>query len=223
MCRYLHNRDSVTVSVHTHNDRGTAVAAGELAVMAGAERVEGTLFGNGERSGNLDIITMALNLYSQGVDPELDLSDLKSAMDIYERCTGMSIHPRHPYAGEYAFAAFSGSHQDAISKGLKVRAQSPEMPWNVPYLPIDPQDIGRKDEQVIRINSQSGKSGISYILEHFYGIHIPSAISQSFSRIIKSLADSLGRELTPIEILERYKSEYPDALGCKEENVNKKA
>ncbi|WP_428769791.1 2-isopropylmalate synthase [Treponema sp. HNW] len=204
-CTHISQRDSVIVSVHNHNDRGTAVASAELALMAGAERVEGTLFGNGERTGNLDIITLALNMYVQGVNPQLDFSNINALSQAYQRLTGMSVHPRHPYAGELVFTAFSGSHQDAIKKGLQARqkarfAGTEEPLWDIPYLPIDPHDIGREYEEIIRVNSQSGKGGAAWILEEHYGIAVPKAMQVPVGAFITGEADKKQRELSPSEI-----------------------
>lgn len=207
-CRRLDDRDSAIISIHTHNDRGTAVAAAELALLAGGDRVEGTLFGNGERTGNLDIVTMALNLFSQGVDPHLDFSEIERVREIYSTVTGMEVHPRHPYAGELVFTAFSGSHQDAISKGIKARREGD--PWAVPYLPIDPGDIGRSYERIIRINSQSGKGGIGYVMESEFGFRLPKELRVEFSRLIQEITDRTGRELTPAELRENFQREYLD-------------
>lgn len=222
--RHLQSRESVVLSIHTHNDRGTAVAAAELAMMAGAERVEGTLFGNGERAGNMDVVTMALNLFAQGVDPQLDFSNLRRIQKIFEQCTGMNIHPRHPYAGELVFTAFSGSHQDAISKGLKAQQECLDQIWNVPYLPIDPQDVGRFNEAVIRINSQSGKGGIAYILGQIAGLKLSKEMQIEFGKIIQKLADNVGRELSPQEIWDCFEREYqyrPDLCTLPEQDYTK--
>ncbi|NJN45504.1 MAG: 2-isopropylmalate synthase [Candidatus Competibacteraceae bacterium] len=204
--RHFNRRDSVIISVHPHNDRGTAVAAAELAIMAGAERVEGTLFGNGERTGNVDIITLALNLFTQGVDPELDLSDINAVKRCAEYCNQLPVHERHPYAGDLVFTAFSGSHQDAIRKGLAVR--SVEDFWEVPYLPIDPADVGRNYEAVIRINSQSGKGGIAYLLEKDHGIRLPRRLQIEFSQLVQAIADTTGKELTSGAIRMAFEDEY---------------
>ena len=206
--RSVKGRDSLILSVHPHNDRGTGIAATELAVMAGADRVEGTLFGNGERTGNVDIVTLGLNLYSQGVDPRLDLSDINEIRRVSEYCTQLPVHPRHPYAGELVFTAFSGSHQDAIKKGLAALKRSNSRQWEVPYLPIDPSDIGRTYEAVIRINSQSGKGGVSYVLETDFGLHLPRRMQIEFSQVIQDIADRTGAELTPASIWEAFETEY---------------
>lgn len=205
-CRNLRDRETAIVSVHTHNDRGTGVAATELGLLAGAERVEGTLFGNGERTGNVDIITLALNMYMQGVDPGLDFSELDAAREVYEKCTRMTVSPRQPYAGELVFTAFSGSHQDAIRKGMAV--QRSDAPWDVPYLPIDPQDIGRTYEAIIRINSQSGKGGVAYMLETEFGLQMPKAMHVEFGRVIKALADATGDELSSSQLYQAFEQEY---------------
>lgn len=206
-CRNVKNRDSVVISVHTHNDRGTAVAAAELAVQAGAERVEGSLFGNGERTGNMDIVTMAMNMFSQGVDPQLDITDIDAVRDMYKRTTGMDVPPRHPYAGELVFTAFSGSHQDAINKGMKANIKNGGV-WNVPYLPIDPQDVGRTYESIIRINSQSGKGGIAYVMEAEFGMIIPKWMQPDLGRVVQVVADTTGRELAADEIIACFMKEY---------------
>jgi 2-isopropylmalate synthase len=200
-CRHLRERDKAIVSLHTHNDRGTGVAATELGLMAGADRVEGTLFGNGERTGNLDIITTALNLYSRGVDPRLDLGDLAAIRRVYERCTRMRVHERHPYAGDLVFTAFSGSHQDAIKKGMDLRKNAPpDAPWEVPYLTLDPRDIGCTYEAIIRVNSQSGKGGVAYILDREFGFDLPKAMHPPVGDRINSFADATQRDLSPSEI-----------------------
>lgn len=208
MGRHIDRRDSVIISLHTHNDRGTGVAATELGLMAGADRVEGTLFGNGERTGNLDIVTVALNLNSHGVETGLDFSDITSIRNVYERVTRMIVPERQPYAGELVFTAFSGSHQDAIKKGLDRRGKElkadPQIPWGVPYLTIDPQDIGRPYEAIIRINSQSGKGGIAYILEREHGLELPKTMHPQVGKRIYDLADELGRELTTEEIRDAF-------------------
>jgi len=206
MCRHLTRRDSTIVSLHTHNDRGTGVAATELALLAGADRVEGTLFGNGERTGNLDIVTVALNLYTQGIRPGLDLSDLNAIRDVYERCTKLEVPPRLPYAGELVFTAFSGSHQDAIKKSLA--RQKPGKPWDVLYIPIDPADIGRSYRAIIRINSQSGKGGVAYVLEKEFGYQLPKLMHREIGRVVNDLADAKGTELTSQDILEAFQREY---------------
>ena len=206
---HISDRDSVIVSLHNHNDRGEGVASCELALLAGADRVEGTLFGNGERTGNLDVTTVALNMFSQGVDPQLDLSNIGEIATLYTKLTGMPIHPRHPYSGELVFTAFSGSHQDAIRKGMAARKNMPENAiWDVPYLPIDPHDIGREYEEIIRINSQSGKGGSAWILEQDYGIYLPKAMHPAVGAVITSVADSLQREVTPQEIFNIFEKQW---------------
>ena len=209
MSKNLKYREHVTLSLHPHNDRGTGVADTELALLAGADRVEGTLFGNGERTGNVDIITLALNMYSHGVDPKLDLSNMNYLVEKYERCTRMHVYERAPYAGALVFAAFSGSHQDAIAKSLKYRSENNIREWNVPYIPIDPHDIGRAYKaNVIRVNSQSGKGGIGYLLERMYGYTLPEKMREHFSYICKGISDKEHRELKPDEILEIFENSY---------------
>ena len=205
-CRHLSRRDAVLISVHPHNDRGAAVAAAELALLAGADRVEGTLFGNGERTGNVDIVTLALNLFTQGIDPGLDLSDINAVVRCAEYCNQIPVHPRHPYAGELVFTAFSGSHQDAIKKGLAANAG--QSWWDVPYLPIDPTDVGRTYEAVIRVNSQSGKGGIAYLLEKDHGLRLPRRLQIEFSRTVQALADTTGKELTSVDIWAAFQRDY---------------
>ncbi|MCP4298342.1 MAG: 2-isopropylmalate synthase [Proteobacteria bacterium] len=209
-CRNLKNRDTVLISIHPHNDRGTAVAAAELALLAGADRVEGTLFGNGERTGNVDILTMALNMFSQGVDPRLDFTDINHVISVYEKCSELDVHVRHPYAGELVYTAFSGSHQDAINKGMHFfDAESSETKlWEVPYLPIDPQDVGRNYEAIIRINSQSGKGGIAYIMSSEYGLTLPKSMHPEFGNIVQRKTDQEGREIQPEEIFSCFQEEY---------------
>ena len=207
-CRNIRNRDSLLISLHTHNDRSTGVAATELGLLAGADRVEGTLFGNGERTGNLDIVTVALNLYMQGVDPRLDFTDLNTICDVYERCTGMTIPPRHPYAGELVFTAFSGSHQDAIKKGLAEWEAGRQKYWDVPYLTIDPADISRQYREVIRVNSQSGKGGVAYLLETEYGIELPKEMQREFGPIANEEVDRLAREVSGAELKAMFWREY---------------
>jgi 2-isopropylmalate synthase len=208
MCRNIKNRDSLIISLHTHNDRCTGVAATELGLLAGADRVEGTLFGNGERTGNLDIVTVALNLYQHGIDPQLDFSNLNSLIEVYERCTGMTVPPRHPYAGELVFTAFSGSHQDAIKKGLAEWENKNREHWDVPYLTIDPTDIGREYREVIRVNSQSGKGGVAYLLESEFGISLPKDMQREFGPIANDEVDKLGREVSGMELKQMFWREY---------------
>jgi len=209
MCRNLKNRESVIISLHTHNDRCTGVAATELDLLAGADRVEGTLFGNGERTGNLDIVTVALNLYMQGIDPKLDFRDLNAVREVYERCTGMTVPPRQPYAGELVFTAFSGSHQDAIKKGLAEWSRNGGgQQWDVPYLTIDPTDIGREYREVIRVNSQSGKGGVAYLLESEFGIELPKDLQREFGPIANDEVDRLGREVSGAELKAMFWREY---------------
>jgi 2-isopropylmalate synthase len=206
MCTHLKRRDCTIISLHTHNDRGTGVAATELAMLAGADRVEGTLFGNGERTGNLDIVTVALNLYTHGIHPKLDFSNINEVREVYERCTRLEVGQRHPYAGELVFTAFSGSHQDAIKKSWAV--QKPDEPWDVLYIPVDPADIGRSYKAIIRINSQSGKGGVAYVLEHEFGFVLPKLMHKEIGKIINDVADAKGTELTPAEISEVFRREY---------------
>src|ERR1700722_14435216 len=208
ICRNIKNRDSLIVSLHTHNDRSTGVAATELGLLAGADRVEGTLFGNGERTGNLDIVTVALNLYMHGIHPGLDFSDVNSIIEVYERCTGMTIPPRQPYAGELVFTAFSGSHQDAIKKGLAEWENKGREHWDVPYLTIDPADIGREYREVIRVNSQSGKGGVAYLLESEFGIALPKDMQREFGPIANDAVDKLGREVSGAELKAMFWKEY---------------
>jgi 2-isopropylmalate synthase len=208
-CRHVDRRDSVLVSLHTHNDRGTGVAATELGLMAGADRVEGCLFGNGERTGNVDLVTVALNLYTQGVDPQLDFSDIDAVRKVVEECNQLPVHPRHPYVGDLVHTAFSGSHQDAIRKGFA--RQDPDAVWEVPYLPIDPADIGRSYEAVIRVNSQSGKGGISFLLEQEYGISLPRRLQIEFSQVVQKETDRLGLEMSAAQIYALLESEYLQA------------
>jgi len=206
--RNIKDRDSVVLSLHPHNDRGTAVAAAEFGVMAGAERIEGTLFGNGERTGNVDVVTLALNLFSQGVDPELDISNINEYRRIVEHCNQLPVHPRHPYVGDLVYTAFSGSHQDAIKKGLEAMDQSGQRLWEVPYLPIDPQDVGRTYEDVIRVNSQSGKGGVAYLLKTEQELELPRRLQIEFTRVIQGIADTTGGEITAAEIWTEFRNHY---------------
>ncbi len=203
----LLNRDSIILSIHPHNDRGTGVAAAELALLAGADRVEGTLFGNGERTGNVDILTIAYNMFSQGIDPELKLENINELIDVYERCTKMKIDPRHPYAGKLVFTAFSGSHQDAISKGIKAMKERNNEFWEVPYLTIDPADIGRDYEPIVRINSQSGKGGVAFIMDSYFGFKLPKGMHREFADIIQNISEKQG-EVSPDEVMEKFRENY---------------
>ena len=207
MSRHFKNRDTITLSVHPHNDRGTGVASAELALLAGADRVEGTLFGNGERTGNVDITTIAYNMFSQGINPELNLEDVRQITEIYERCTKMKIHERHPYAGKLVFTAFSGSHQDAINKGVKAMKDRNNQYWEVPYLPIDPMDIGREYEPIVRINSQSGKGGVAYVMESNFGFKMPKGMHKEFADVIQAIAEKQG-EVAPESIYSKFEEEY---------------
>ena len=204
----IKNRDCVTISLHPHNDRGTSTAAAELGLLAGADRIEGTLFGNGERTGNLDILIVGMNMYAQGVDPELDFSNINEIADIYKNCTKLNIHERHPYVGDLVFTAFSGSHQDAIRKGMKAREARGEYVWQVPYLPLDPHDLGREYTEIIRINSQSGKGGAAYIMESEFGYNMPKAMQTYFGKVVKRRSDSMGKELSPQEIFRLFEKWY---------------
>ena len=208
MCKNIKNRDSLVISLHTHNDRGTGVAATELGLLAGADRVEGTLFGNGERTGNLDVVAVAMNLYMHGIHPQLDFSDLNAIREVYERCTGMTVPARQPYGGELVFTAFSGSHQDAIKKGLAEWATGEQKYWDVPYLTIDPADIGREYHEVIRVNSQSGKGGVAYLLESEFGIALPKDLQREFGPIANDAVDKLGREVSGAELKAMFWQEY---------------
>jgi 2-isopropylmalate synthase len=207
MHKNLPRRDGVILSVHPHNDRGTGVACAELAVLAGAQRVEGCIFGNGERTGNVDIATLALNLHAQGVDPMIDFSDIDGIREVVEYCTRMPIHPRHPYVGELVYTAFSGTHQDAIRKGFAVQGSGP---WEVPYLPIDPMDVGRGYEAVVRVNSQSGKGGIAHVLETAYGVRLSASQEKSFAQHVQRHTDRTGREASAEEL----KALYEEVFGC---------
>lgn len=212
-CCHLRNRETALVSLHTHNDRGTGVASTEMGLLAGADRVEGTLFGNGERTGNVDIVTLALNMYTQGVDPDLDFSDINAIRTVYEKCTRLEVPIRQPYAGELVFTAFSGSHQDAINKGMNTQDATPGALWAVPYLPIDPKDIGRTYEAIIRINSQSGKGGVAYILESEFGLQLPKAMHVEFGKVIKNLADERGDEISNRQLFQAFEQEYLQRTG----------
>ncbi len=207
MIRHFENRESIIVSVHPHNDRGTGVASAELALLAGADRVEGTLFGNGERTGNVDIINIAYNMFSQGINPELNIERVNDIIEIYERCCKIPIHPRHPYAGKLVFTAFSGSHQDAINKGVKAMKERNNQYWEVPYLPIDPADIGREYEPIVRINSQSGKGGVAFVMDTYFGFKLPKGMHKEFANVIQKISEQQG-EVSPDQIMEQFKAEY---------------
>ena len=215
MCRHIDNRENVLISLHPHNDRGTGIAATELGLMAGADRVEGTLFGNGERTGNVDVVALALNMFTQGVDPKLDCSDIERIKAVYEYSNEMKIPERHPYVGELVYTAFSGSHQDAINKGMKAIRKANKPEWEVPYLPIDPQDVGRSYEAIIRINSQSGKGGIAYILKEDYGLDLPRALQVEFREEIQRITDEEGVELPPKRIYESFMQLYVNQPGAR--------
>ena len=212
-CRHLPNRENAIISLHPHNDRGTGVAAAELGLLAGADRIEGTLFGNGERTGNVDIVTLALNMWTQGVDPKLDFHDINKIKGVYERATKMVVPPRHPYAGELVFTAFSGSHQDAINKGKNYMEEHGGDYWDILYLPIDPADVGREYEPIIRINSQSGKGGMAYILANDYGIKMPKAMQGEFSAVVQKACDESGKEIQPDEVFDIFQKEYRNVCG----------
>lgn len=207
MCTHFKDRERVIVSVHPHNDRGTGVAAAELALLAGADRVEGTLFGNGERTGNVDIVNIALNMYSQGVDPKLELNNIQEVIDVYERCCKIPVHIRHPYAGELVFTAFSGSHQDAINKGMAKYREREGQYWEVPYLPIDPSDLGREYEALVRINSQSGKGGIAFVMDRYFGYKMPKKMHKEFADVIQKISEERG-EVAPQVIMQKFEEEY---------------
>ena len=207
MIKHLENRESIIISVHPHNDRGTGVASAELALLAGADRVEGTLFGNGERTGNVDILNIAYNMFSQGINPELNIEKINDIIELYERCCKIPIHPRHPYAGKLVFTAFSGSHQDAINKGVKAMKERNSEYWQVPYLPIDPSDIGREYEPIVRINSQSGKGGVAFVMDTYFGFKLPKAMHKEFATVIQNLSEKQG-EVSPEEIMDIFREEY---------------
>ena len=209
MNRHFKNRETIVLSVHPHNDRGTGVASSELALLAGAERVEGTLFGNGERTGNVDLLTIAYNMFSQGIDPQLNIEHINEIIEIYERCCKMPIDARHPYAGKLVFTAFSGSHQDAINKGVQAMKERNSQIWQVPYLPIDPSDIGREYEPIVRINSQSGKGGVAFIMDTYFGFKLPKAMHKEFANVIQKISEKQG-EVSPDEIMESFRAEYLD-------------
>ena len=209
MDTHFKNRDSIILSVHPHNDRGTGIAAAEQALLAGADRVEGTLLGNGERTGNVDILTIAYNMFSQGINPGLNLENVREIVDVYERCTKMEVGARHPYAGKLVFTAFSGSHQDAINKGVQAMRERKNAYWEVPYLPIDPSDIGRQYEPIVRINSQSGKGGVAFVMDTFYGFRLPKGMHKEFADVIQAISEKQG-EVAPEQILEEFKSNYSE-------------
>ncbi len=209
MIKHLDNRESIIISVHPHNDRGTGVASAELALLAGADRVEGTLFGNGERTGNVDILNIAYNMFSQGINPELNIEHINEIIEIYERCCKMPVHPRHPYAGKLVFTAFSGSHQDAINKGMQAMKERGSEIWQVPYLPIDPADIGREYEPIVRINSQSGKGGVAFVMDTYFGFKLPKAMHKEFANVIQNISEKQG-EVSPEQIMASFKAEYLD-------------
>ena len=209
MNKHFKNRESIILSVHPHNDRGTGVASAELALLAGAERVEGTLFGNGERTGNVDILNIAYNMFSQGLNPALNIEHINESIEIYERCCKIPIHPRHPYAGKMVFTAFSGSHQDAINKGVKAMKERNSQIWQVPYLPIDPADIGKEYEPIVRINSQSGKGGVAFIMDTYFGFKLPKAMHKEFANVIQAISEKQG-EVSPDQIMDCFRREYLD-------------
>ena len=209
MNEHFEDRESIILSVHPHNDRGTGVASAEMAMLAGADRVEGTLFGNGERTGNVDLLNIAYNMFSQGINPELNIEHINEIIEIYERCCKIPIHPRHPYAGKLVFTAFSGSHQDAINKGVHAMRERQNEYWQVPYLPIDPADIGREYEPIVRINSQSGKGGVAFVMDTYFGFKLPKAMHKEFANVIQKLSEVKG-EVSPEEIMEQFKHEYLD-------------
>ena len=209
MNKHFKNRESIILSVHPHNDRGTGVASAELALLAGADRVEGTLFGNGERTGNVDILNIAYNMFSQGIDPKLAIEHVNESIEIYERCCKIPIHPRHPYAGKLVFTAFSGSHQDAINKGVKAMKERGNEIWQVPYLPIDPADIGREYEPIVRINSQSGKGGVAFVMDTYFGFKLPKGMHKEFANVIQKISEKQG-EVSPDQIMESFKEQYLD-------------
>ena len=207
MNKHFENREAVILSIHPHNDRGTGVAATELALLAGADRVEGTLFGNGERTGNVDILNIAYNMFSQGIDPKLEIEHINEIVEMYERCCKLPIHPRHPYAGKLVFTAFSGSHQDAINKGVKAMRERGQEHWEVPYLPIDPADIGREYEPIVRINSQSGKGGVAFVMDTYFGFKLPKGMQREFANVIQHISEKQG-EVSPDTIMEQFRTEY---------------
>ncbi|MBR1855239.1 MAG: 2-isopropylmalate synthase [Lachnospiraceae bacterium] len=209
MIKHLENRESLIISVHPHNDRGTGVATAELSLLAGADRIEGTLFGNGERTGNVDVLNIAYNMFSQGIDPQLNIEKVNDIIEIYERCCKIPIHPRHPYAGKLVFTAFSGSHQDAINKGVQAMKERNTQIWQVPYLPIDPSDIGRDYEPIVRINSQSGKGGVAFVMDTYFGFKLPKAMQKEFANVIQKISEAQG-EVSPDKIMDTFRQEYLD-------------
>lgn len=209
MHQHFKNREGIILSIHPHNDRGTAVASAELAMLAGCERVEGTLFGNGERTGNVDILNIAYNMFSQGINPELNIEDVNEIIEVYERCNKIPVHIRHPYAGKLVFTAFSGSHQDAINKGVQALKERKEAYWEVPYLPINPADVGRKYEPIVRINSQSGKGGVAFVMDTYFGFHLPKEMHKEFADIIQKISEKQG-EVSPEQIMEQFRENYLD-------------
>lgn len=209
MNNHFKNRESIILSVHPHNDRGTGIAATEMALLAGADRVEGTLLGNGERTGNVDILTVAYNMFSHGTNPELNIENIREIVDVYERCTKMEVEPRHPYAGKLVFTAFSGSHQDAINKGMQAMHERDNAYWEVPYLPIDPSDIGRQYEPIVRINSQSGKGGVAFVMDTFYGFKLPKGMHKEFADVIQAISEKQG-EVAPEQIMEEFRNNYTE-------------
>ena len=213
MNRHFKNRESIILSVHPHNDRGTGVASAELALLAGAERVEGTFFGNGERTGNVDVLTIAYNMFSQGIDPKLNIEHINDIIEIYERCCKMPIDARHPYAGKLVFTAFSGSHQDAINKGIHAMQERKSEIWQVPYLPIDPADIGREYEPIVRINSQSGKGGVAFIMDTYFGFKLPKAMHREFANVIQAISEKQG-EVSPDQIMDAFRRGVPGQKGA---------
>ena len=209
MCRGIKSRENVIISVHPHNDRGTGIADAEMALLAGADRVEGTLFGNGERTGNVDVLTVAYNMFSHGVNPELNIENINKIIEIYERCVKIPVHVRHPYAGKLVFTAFSGSHQDAINKGIKKYNERHNNIWQVPYLPVDPTDLGREYEPLVRINSQSGKGGVAFIMDHCFGYKLPKSMQQEFAEVVQKISELKG-EVQPNEIMNAFREQYLD-------------
>lgn len=209
MSRHFSDREAVILSIHPHNDRGTAVAAAELALLAGCDRIEGTLFGNGERTGNVDLLNIAYNMFSQGINPELNIENVNEIIDVYERCTKIPVHIRHPYAGKLVFTAFSGSHQDAINKGVRAMKERNQSWWEVPYLPIDPMDVGREYEPIVRINSQSGKGGVAFVMDTYYGFKLPKGMHKEFADVIQAISEEQG-EVMPDQIMEEFKKNYLD-------------